>query len=92
MLKVDLGGNDLHADTAGGAAVLPTISVSIDLVGDDTYAITQDHENADVDGLVAQGAGLIGIGVLVDYAGADTYTASADMTGSPGFTQTQSPL
>ncbi|MFO7650361.1 MAG: HEAT repeat domain-containing protein [bacterium] len=65
---VDLGGDDLYLNRAGGAVGLlgPAFSVVIDLGGDDRYTCSKPF---------AQGAALFGCGVLVDRAGNDVYRA-----------------
>lgn len=82
VLMVELGGNDVHLTTAGGACGaaafhacnnLP-LSVVVDLAGDDTYHY---------DGVPysVQGSGSIGaIGILVDVAGSDSYFAKMTRT------------
>jgi hypothetical protein len=66
LLVVDLGGNDLWEGTVGGAiAPQSPVAVAIDLGGNDRYQ--QAGEPA------AQGAGLGGVGLLVDAAGDDRY-------------------
>ncbi len=83
-LLIDLGGDDIHANSAGGADPLSNglpVSVTIDVGGNDLYRSTL--ATADV----AQGAGFTGgVGVLVDAAGNDTYeieatAANADANG-----------
>jgi hypothetical protein len=65
---VDLGGDDLYLNRAGGAVGLfgPAFSAVIDLGGNDRY---------ECDKPFAQGAALFGCGVLVDRAGDDVYRA-----------------
>ena len=67
---IDLGGNDIYRCRAGGAIgeIGNPYSVVIDLAGDDFY---MNQEKA-----VNQGAGFLGIGVLIDLAGNDTYRSS----------------
>src|SRR5262249_18442318 len=66
-LIIDLGGDDHYYRTAGGAHGRERpVSVSIDLAGDDRYQATEPF---------AQGAALMGVGLLVDRQGNDRYTA-----------------
>jgi hypothetical protein len=66
FLIVDFGGNDRY--TGSVAATSPGVSVSalLDLAGNDTYVGTDAP---------CQGAGLCGVGVLLDCAGDDHYEA-----------------
>ncbi len=75
FLVVDLGGDDT---CTGGAAPAPGLALSalLDLGGNDTYAAPA--------GVPAQGAGLCGVGVLLDAAGDDRYRA---VECSQGFGQ-----
>lgn len=78
LLIVDLGGNDLYRGTAAGARFPEQpVSVVLDLGGDDRY-----RDGAEDAGSGAQGAGLGGIGVLVDRGGNDLYEAG---DGAQGF-------
>lgn len=76
-VQIDLGGDDVYRNTAGGADPqqngLPA-AVTIDLGGDDQYLA----ELPMADGARAvQGGGAVGgIGVLVDVSGHDRYVAS----------------
>ncbi|MGH2710523.1 MAG: hypothetical protein ACRDH9_04885 [Actinomycetota bacterium] len=77
-LLVDLGGDDVYLNSAGGAVV--SASVNVDLGGNDRYApgsaAIHPYADSSLDFLVAQGAGNGGIGILVDRAGNDRYEAS----------------
>ncbi|HLD35538.1 MAG TPA: hypothetical protein VJC37_02365, partial [Planctomycetota bacterium] len=65
LLLVDLGGNDVHAHTAGSSEwVKSGISLTIDCGGSDLYITRRNY---------AQGAGVFGVGMLVDLAGDDYY-------------------
>jgi hypothetical protein len=66
ILVVDLGGADRHLGAAGAPSLGRSLSVLIDLGGNDLY------ESGDAP---AQGAGLAAVGVLVDVAGDDEYRA-----------------
>ena len=68
-LVVDLGGNDLYRGAVGATTSQNVpVSVALDLGGDDTYL--SDSRIAP-----AQGAGILGVGVLADFGGNDTYEA-----------------
>ncbi len=62
---MDLGGNDLYTGNSGGSfgRSLP-VSICLDVEGDDAYEST-------VNGF--QGAGILGIGMMVDLEGDDQY-------------------
>ena len=77
FLVVDPGGGDEWTNNAGATGSLPSsVSLAIDLGGNDHYRRERGH---------AQGAGFMGIGVLVDWGeGADKYTAGAQAQGA-GF-------
>ena len=66
---IDLGGDDEYFDAPGatanhtGRVAMPAV-LTLDLGGNDVYEST--HEGA-------QGAGLLGVGLLVDVAGDDSY-------------------
>gem|GEM_PF-4851727 len=65
VLIIDLGGNDVYASGAGSSArVASGISLVMDLSGDDLYISREKY---------AQGAGVFGVGMLVDCAGDDRY-------------------
>ncbi len=67
LLVVDLGGNDTYNGPAGANPSLEIpLSLYIDLDGDDRY-INEDEF------VPAQGAGLLGAGVLIDLEGDDLY-------------------
>lgn len=76
-LVVDLGGDDLHTHSAGGADVGRNglaASATIDVGGNDRYETLLTAER----GRAAQGASRSsGIGMLVDAAGDDVYQATA---------------
>lgn len=76
LLVVDLGGDDQHHTNAGGAGIdvlwsgnngLP-VALSLDVAGDDTY-LGDDS---------VQAAGSTAAGILLDWTGLDTYTATDD--------------
>ena len=69
LLLIDPAGNDTYSGrVAAGSSREHPISVVLDLAGNDTYTA------ANADG-PAQGAGVLGTGILFDLSGADTYTA-----------------
>lgn len=75
-LLVDLGGDDVHANSAGGADGgngLP-VSVTIDMAGNDRYETALPTKSGSG---VAQGSGALGVGVLLDVAGSDTYSVTS---------------
>ncbi|MBS1262561.1 MAG: hypothetical protein MAG453_01916 [Calditrichaeota bacterium] len=68
-LAVDLGGNDLWSGAAGATPALDIpVSLAIDLAGDDRYVNEREF-------LPAQGAAILGAGVLIDVDGDDSYTS-----------------
>jgi len=68
-LVVDLGGNDTWHGAGGATPALDIpVALAIDLSGHDQY-INEDEF------LPAQGAAILGAGVLIDCEGNDTYTA-----------------
>ncbi len=89
IMVVDLGGDDTYTSSAGSASSARCVdlpddrscqaSLLIDVDGDDTYAVggavRQNH-------LVAAGSALVGIGMLVDASGDDSYIA--DVRGRDG--------
>lgn len=80
-LVIDLGGDDTHNHSAGGAWLGNPASVTIDLGGNDRYETVAPTPQGS---FTVQGAGVIGVGVLVDAAGNDVYTATgADNASTP---------
>lgn len=83
-LVIDLGGDDVHTHSAGGAA--PTVNglaaaVTIDVSGNDRYEGTKRTQFEALQGMGRTG----GVGFLVDLAGDDRYTATGIPTGDPEF-------
>ncbi|HVM45553.1 MAG TPA: hypothetical protein VM582_06420, partial [Candidatus Thermoplasmatota archaeon] len=87
VLLVDLGGDDVHLTSAGGACGaalfhacnMLALSVVADLDGNDRY----HYDGAPY---AVQGAGSLGaIGILLDVRGADTYAAKMTRTTSGPF-------
>ena len=61
---IDLGGDDLYASGAGAADNNTPLSICIDFSGNDEYSSTEDF---------SQGAGVTGVGLLIDSEGDDLY-------------------
>lgn len=75
-LQIDLGGADVYANNAGGTFLLKSNALAIDVAGDDRYvARYADHVG------VAGGA-MMGVGMLVDWAGNDHYNVSVGEGGA----------
>ncbi len=74
FLILDLGGDDVYENSAGGA--YGGISIVIDLAGNDQYVSRKSF---------SQGAGVFGIGILVDCAGDDVYEATHLSQGAGFF-------
>jgi len=66
-LIIEPGGSDVYRNNAGGVRRGPGAAMVIDLAGDDRY---------EADGPFAQGAALLGVGILVDCSGNDTYVGT----------------
>lgn len=90
-LTIDLGGNDVYRNNAGGAVLafprsgpspaLPpaAVAVAIDLAGDDRFEAAESTALQPV-----QGAALGGIGILWDRRGNDNYAANTQAQGYGG--------
>ncbi len=77
LLLIDLGGDDEYRNNAGGTAGrLGAVAVAIDLGGNDRYRTSRD---------MVQGSGVLGIGILVDVEGDDTYEAGSLAQGAGIF-------
>lgn len=76
LLILDLGGDDVYLNQAGGTEEGQPVAVVVDLEGDDLYMTETTG---------AQGAGLLGIGLLVDLAGDDEYRAGDLAQGASLF-------
>jgi hypothetical protein len=75
LLSVDPGGDDVHADNAGGTTAIEIpVALSVDLGGDDNYVCGAVRG-------ACQGAGVLGAGVLVDGTGDDAYGATHNAQG-----------
>jgi len=71
-LILDLGGDDLYLNNAGGSRKGMPVALVIDWEGNDRYIAKEDF---------SQGAGLLGGGFLIDLAGDDTFVS---LDGSQG--------
>ncbi len=71
-LILDLGGNDLYLNNAGGTRPGIPLALVIDWAGNDRYISSKNF---------SQGAGVLGAGVLIDLGGDDTFVA---LDGSQG--------
>jgi hypothetical protein len=77
-ILIDLGGNDIHRGAIGATSSVDLpIAVAVDMNGNDNY------ENDD-DRLPSQGAGILGVGILIDGGGRDVYK-SITMSQGCGF-------
>lgn len=74
FLVVDLGGDDEWDGRVAGATPTCPLSAMLDLGGDDTY---QGRD-------VAQGAGVTGVGVLLDASGKDIYMSTGSLCQGAG--------
>jgi hypothetical protein len=74
---IDLGGDDFYTNNAGASAgrKMP-FAIVVDFAGDDAYEATFDW---------AQGVGRLGIGILADWGGKDSYIAQRWGQGSAAF-------
>ena len=71
---VDVGGNDTYLGPAAASTPERQVSAMIDMAGDDKYV-------SDKDDACSQGFGIVGIGILVDRAGNDTYESYDNSQG-----------
>jgi hypothetical protein len=78
FLIVDMGGDDVYENSAGGANGLidRPISIVIDVGGNDSYASRRSF---------SQGAGVFGIGILADLGGDDNFVARHFSQGAGFF-------
>ncbi len=76
FMTIDLGGDDVYENNAGGATVEYPFSITIDLAGNDRY-ITRKT--------VSQGAGFMGTGILADVEGNDIYMSEKVSQGAGIF-------
>ena len=68
LLLIDFGGDDSYNQAAAVNAGRQSVSISIDLSGNDLYQASENE-------LASFGAGLFGVGVLYDLEGSDIYAA-----------------
>ncbi len=79
MLIVDTIGDDTYFGNMGATNSLSNcISVIIDLAGD-------DHYEAESDSLPSFGGGVLGVGMVLDFEGSDTYSSFDNTQGSGIF-------
>jgi HEAT repeat protein len=78
FLIIDLGGDDVYSNSAGGANGLVgrPIAIVVDLAGNDQYISRRSF---------SQGSGVFGIGILVDCGGDDVYEAKHLSQGAGFF-------
>jgi hypothetical protein len=69
---IDLGGNDFYSRSSASASDDRPLSVIIDFSGNDEYSATENF---------AEGAGILGTGILLDLAGDDIYHGVAFSQG-----------
>jgi hypothetical protein len=70
LLIVDCGGNDIYTGAAAAtSSFYHPVSLVVDLAGNDQYVASKRDA-------CAQGAGIFGYGILMDYEGNDSYTAA----------------
>lgn len=78
LLIIDTGGDDTYASAGANGGRGQTVSVGIDLGGNDTYRAPPNR-------LSSFGAGILGIGVLWDDGGDDHYDADQRSQGAAFF-------
>jgi len=72
-LIVELGGDDVYANNAGGVSrAAAGVAICLDLGGDDVYSSGREF---------VQGAAYAGVGILIDVAGDDRYLAGNHAQG-----------
>ncbi len=76
FLVLDLGGDDLYLDRAGGADPAMPVSVVVGLGGNGTYWCLKEG---------AQGAGLSGLGLLADLGEGDDLYEGGDLSQGAGL-------
>ncbi len=80
LLILDFGQNIIYQGTAGAtASLMNPISVVIDLGGDDFYGYQRRHYPP------TSGVGLLGVGLVLDHAGNDSYNGSTYAQGAGLF-------
>jgi hypothetical protein len=86
LLIIDVGGDDSYSQAGANADRERPLSVALDLAGNDTYAAPRPADGLGIgtDGAPLGGhfgAGVLGVGILWDEAGDDTYTAERRTQG-----------
>jgi hypothetical protein len=82
-VTIDLGGNDVYTNNAGGASLATVaVAVAVDVAGNDLYTKIAPGTTASTS-IVVQGAAAGGIGLLVDASGSDVYDARVLLTPPP---------
>jgi hypothetical protein len=76
VLILDLGGNDLYLNNAGGTRAGMPIAIVVDWEGNDRYLSRENF---------SQGAGLLGGGFLMDLSGSDIFDALDGAQGTGFF-------
>ncbi len=69
---IDLGGNDFYGGNPASATGDRPLSIIVDFSGNDEYSATENF---------AEGAGILGTGILLDMAGDDIYHGTAFSQG-----------
>ncbi|MBK26783.1 MAG: hypothetical protein CME70_22470 [Halobacteriovorax sp.] len=72
-LIIDLGGDDLYSGSFAGTGFGNPFSMVIDLAGNDIYEAAR---------ACSFGCGILGLGILIDRAGNDTYTGTKFSQGA----------
>ena len=72
---IDLGGDDYYANNAGSSTAKIPCAVVIDMEGNDVYESTRNF---------VQGTGFLGVGILLDKSGNDSYVGMRECQGT-GF-------
>ncbi len=75
-LLIDMGGDDMYLNNAGGTRKGMPVSLVIDFAGNDSY-ITKEN--------FSQGSGILGGGFLIDFAGRNTFSAFKGSQGAGFF-------
>jgi hypothetical protein len=78
LLIIDTGGDDTYANAGANADPQHSISLALDLAGNDAY-------RADPQTVGSFGAGILGVGILYDLAGDDVYEGARCSQGAAQF-------
>lgn len=89
-VSVDLLGDDTYNNNAGGTLVdtdttsfFAPVALAVDVEGDDEYRyVASSGTVSNGPALAVQGGGLLGVGAIVDAAGADAYEANLTVNPS----------